>query len=521
MSRLFRRLFACLLATAATTGAAHAQTGATPAQPSLNKPTVSDLSQQAPAVQPVQSARSTGSPVSPPDPYPLPYAGWSPPEGPVFFFSRWEEDWTKLKDAGKAPPLKAMPIFGDVTLTLSGMLRVRVDAYNDAVLIKRDDFHQTTFRSMAGADLRIGSHFRVYGELADGQVTGFGRPYAPNFRGTAIPANEHNDLAVLQLFGEASATVDNVLIGARVGRMEFIDGPRQVIGGSDGVNIRREWNGGRFYLHTGRFRVDVFDLKPTLFGKGTFDEHTDKSQHLQGVAGSILAARRPAGNVFVEPFYFHTRMTRGTAGSSAGEDDRDTWGARLRGKQGPITIDWNGIRQTGHHLGREVDAWAASFIQNVLVTDGFGHPRIGGHIDLGSGGNTYNKAGPIHSFNQLYASPQYLGQGLLLSQSNIAILAPSLALQPARNVSVDLDYAFLRRLRQDDAVYGGLMRPYAGTERVPGHDVGTYARVVAQWALTRNILLDVEGERLFAGSALNRAGYGSGSYGTMSVTFLY
>jgi hypothetical protein len=493
---------------------------------SAPNPPPSNVPEVAPAVQPQGQRRPGGgpkqSPVSPEDPYPIQTAGWGRAAGPTFFYSRWVEDWSKLKDAGKAPPLKARPLIGDdVTLTLSSELRVRVDAYNDAALFKGDDFHQSELRVIAGADLRLGEHFRVYGELADAQVDGKGFPYTPNFRGNAAPGNYRNDLAVQQLFGEARTNVGGYLIGAMAGRMEFTDGPSQIIAVSDGPNLHRTWNGVRLYLHGSRLRLGLVDLKPTLLGLGAFDEHTDHSQHLRAVTGSVMVVKNAAGSLFLEPFYFNTRMNRGSAGANVGLDKRDTWGARLRGKQGPLTIDWNAIRQTGDHVGRDIDAWAASLTQDVLVGKSRLQPRVGAHIDLGSGGNTYGSSGPIRSFNQLYASSNYLGQGLLLSQSNLVLIAPMLAINPVKRVTLNLDYAYLRRMRADDAVYGGLMRPYAGTERVQGHTVGTYARVVASWAATPNITVDAEAERLFAGQVLRRAGYGSGTYGMLSLTYRY
>ena len=50
---------------------------------------------------------------APADPYPLMAAGWGPEVGNGLLYSRWAEDWTGMRAAGKAPPLKAMPLGGD------------------------------------------------------------------------------------------------------------------------------------------------------------------------------------------------------------------------------------------------------------------------------------------------------------------------------------------------------------------------------------------------------------------------
>lgn len=466
-----------------------------------------------------------GSPTAPDDPYPIQAAGWGPPAGQRFFVERWAEDWSKLKAQDKAPPLKAMPVVGDdITLTLSTEERMRVDAYSNGGLYQDNNFHQFETRVIVGADLRVGKHFRIYGELGDAQFSGQSSVFTPNFKGTAVPGNYRNDLAVQQLFAEARTEVGGYLVGVIAGRQEFLDGPRQIISLSEGPNLHRTWNGVRLYLHGPRFRLGAFSFKVTAPGLGSFDDGVNQNERLKGVNASValLPPGGGLGDLFLEPFWFHTYNIKGAAGPTSGPDRRDTYGARLWGTHGPLQIDWTGFRQTGDHAGREVDAWAASFIQNVVVYNKGVRVRVGGHIDLASGGNSFSTTGPVHSFNQLYASVSYFGQGLLLSQSNLLMFAPAIAVAPARNVTINMDYAFLRRQNENDAVYSGLMRPYAGTQNVPGRDVGTYARMVGSWAINRNFSIDIEGEHLFAGNVLKRAGFPhGGSYGMMSLTFRY
>lgn len=479
-----------------------------------------------PLLQPQVREHAANSPTALSDPYPIQAAGWGPTAGQRYFIIRWAEDWSKLKAQSKALPLKAMPLIGDdVTLTLSSELRTRVDAYSDAALIRGNDFHQTEFRAIVGGDLRLGQHFRVYGELGTAQIRGQSDIYTPNFRGTAVPASYRNDLSVQQLFGEARTYVgDDLLVGVMAGRMEFTDGPRQIISISDGPNLHRTWNGVRLYAHHRKFRVGAFDFKVTRPGSGAFDETVNHDEQLKGANASIAVLNdKASGDLFVEPFLYRVTNIRDAAGSTAAPGRRDTWGARVWGNRGPVQWDWTAFRQTGVHDGRKVDAWAASFIQNMLVYNGNGvRVRAGGHVDLASGGNSYGTRGSIRSFNQLYASVGYLGQGLLLSQSNIVVVAPAVAIAPVQGLTINLDYAFLHRQNQNDAIYGGLMRPYAGTQNVRGSDVGTYARATASWSIISNLTLDLEAERLFAGDVLKKAGYPKGgTYGMTSLTFRY
>ncbi|WP_170066013.1 MULTISPECIES: alginate export family protein [Alphaproteobacteria] len=471
----------------------------------------------------VVSQTSSGSRVTPEnEPYPMQAAGWGPAAGP-FFVERWAEDWSRLRRDGEAPALKAMPLIGDdVTLTLSAEARVRIDAYDDAALMEGNDFSQLESRVVTGADMHLGEHLRVYGELGSAQVGGHGNGFTPNYRGTVTPGNYRNDVAVQQLFAEAATHVGDYLIGAMVGRMEFSDGPRQLIAISDGPNLHRTWNGLRTYVHGRNFRVGAFSYKVTRLGNGAFDEQVNGDERLKGVNASIVVARgKGAGNIYLDPFLFVTSNVRGLAGPSQGADKRKSFGIRLWGSRGPVSVDWTAIRQTGEHKGRNIDAWAASLVQSVLVKEKGVRVRAGFRLDMGSGGNSFDPDGPIKSFNQLYASSNYLGEGLLISQSNVAILAPTIAVIPTRGVTITADYAFLHRLARNDAVYGGLMRPYAGTQNVSGRTVGSQARVVASWAVNDHVTLSAESEHLFAGNVLKRAGYGGGTYGMMSLTLRY
>lgn len=85
--------------------------------------------------------------------------------------SRWAEDWTRFRDPKKRDDildqLKYIPIAGDdVYLTLSGEFRARVNLTTNPNLRDREAQRQDIFRVVGGADLHLGEHVRLYGELA-------------------------------------------------------------------------------------------------------------------------------------------------------------------------------------------------------------------------------------------------------------------------------------------------------------------------------------------------------------------
>jgi hypothetical protein len=458
-----------------------------------------------------------------PDPYPIVAAGWGG-YSEQFATSRWAEDWTKRRAAGTAPPLKAMPLFGrdDINLTISSELRLRDESYDNGGLVRHNDYHNVELRAIVGANLELGDHFRVYGELGHATVWGHGDGYTVIYKGNTVSAGYQNDIAVQQAFGEARTMIgSNVLVGVMAGRMEFADGPKQLVSVSNGNSLHRTFNGFRTYLHTDRFRLSVFRGYVTILGTGGFDEHVNHGEELTAVNGSIsLLPFSKSQSLFLDPLWFHTYNLK-DPGATSGLGHRDTYGARLWGRRGPVVFDWMAFRQTGDHLGRDVDAWGATFDTGYqLFSDGW-KPRVGLRLDLASGGGSYDKTGTIHAFSPVYQSSSYLGEGKLLGDSNLMLISPTLSLTPLKPVKVSMEYDLVRRMNENDAFYASGLKPYAGTQNVKGYEVGTFGRINVDWAVTPNVGIEMEAERLQAGHVLHRAGYGSGNYLLLGLDLKY
>ncbi len=436
------------------------------------------------------------------EPYPLSAAGWGAEAGNGMFYSRWAEDWTGIRVAGKAPLLKAMSLGGDASLTVSAEVRMRYDSFENGQLIRGNDYQQSLLRSILGADLRINSNLRVFGEIGTGQVDG---------RRSVAPANFQNDASLQQLFVDARGYVGSTLVGAMVGRQEFADGPRQLISLSDGPNLHRTWNGVRLYAHGQRWRVGAFDLSATRLKDGFFDGEIDDTERLLGFNASFILSSGPEeSNIYLDPFWIRSENAAFRSAGRTGRDDRDTYGARLWGRRGDLRFDWTLARQTGESLGHDVDAWGLFAVQSLSLSDKGWKPRLTAHIDVASNG-----------FNQLYSSSGYLGEGRFLSLSNLLLIAPGISASPTPTTNLSIEYGFARRLAENDAVYAGGMRAYPGTQNVPGHEIGGLLRVAASWSVTEHCTLFLDYERLVVGDVPMRANLPSGSYGYIGATFRF
>lgn len=448
---------------------------------------------------------------APADPYPLNAAGWGPELGSGLMASRWAEDWTGVRAAGNAPPLKAVPLGDNASLTLSAEARLRWDGFDNGKLTPANDYGQGLFRGVLGADLRLNRHARLYGEVATGQVEG---------RRGQTGANFQNDAALQQLFVEVRGQIGPALVGAMVGRQEFADGPRQLVSLSDGPNLHRTWNGVRLYAHGERVRFGAFDLSVTRPGRGAFDEAIDHAERLQGLNASLIVSKPGGPNTYLEPFWIHSENPAFRAGGRRGLDDRDTVGARLWGRRAGLRFDWTVARQIGDFDGRAVGAWGLFAVQSLELSTSGWKPRLTAHVDLASGGGAYG-SGTLKAFNPLYASSNYLGEGQFLGLSNLALAAPGVAVSPSARTSLSLEYGLARRLRTEDAAYAGGGRAYPGTQLVSGHEIGGLLRINGSWAAKERLTVFFNYERFGAGDVLKRAGLPSGAYGYVGVTYRY
>lgn len=447
---------------------------------------------------------------APADPYPLMAAGWGMEVGNGLMYSRWAEDWTGMRAAGRAPSLKAIPLVGEASLTLSAEGRLRYDAYENKILDPEKSYKQGNFRGIVGADLRLNPNVRVYSEVGSGHVES---------HRSEVSANFQNKASLQQLFIDTRTQVDSKLIGAMVGRQEFTDGPKQLLSLSDGPNLHRTWNGGRFYLHDQKFRLGAFDLRATRQQREAFDEQIDYSERLQGINASfIVSAAGP--NTYFEPFWFHSVNPVFRMGGETGLDRRDTLGARIWGRLDKARFDWTVAHQTGDFMDRDIDSWALFAIHSVSLSNENWNPRVTARVDIASGGGTYGTQ-TIHAFNPLYVSSNYIGEGQFLSLSNLVMVTPGLAISPAPRTNISFDYGTARRLKEGDAVYAGGMRAYTGTQNISGQVIGSLFRFIASWSLDDEHSVFFNYEYFKVGEILKQAGFPPGRYGYVGTTFRY
>lgn len=420
--------------------------------------------------------------------------------------SRWAEDWRRMCDPAKRDDpldrLKCLPLDsdGDVYLTLSGELRLRVNETTNPGLRETAAQRQDINRIVAGADLHVGPHFRAFGEVAHGGLAG-------RNLGT-VAATLRNDLVVQQAFVEGNATLAGADLGVRYGRQEFTDGPNLLTSQRDNNTIRFVLNGTRAWVRGKRVRADVFDYKLTSLGtEGTGDDRVDDTRRFSGATlGVVLPPVTDGAKLYFDPFFWRLRNHAASWGGVTAREVRHYQGAHLWGDAGPVTLDWTVNHQGGSFGDRDIDAWQILLAQTYRVGSGGTAPRVGFHFDYASGGGAYDD-GKMGNALAPFGNNIYYSYQLALTPTNLVALAPNVTFTPIKNLRVTAEYQLSWRDTETDAVYRANGTAFAGTQLVAGHKIGDVARLQAIYSLSPRVSLTGRYEHLSAGPVLTRAGY--------------
>lgn len=426
--------------------------------------------------------------------------------------SRWAEDWSVYRDPSRRDDvldrLKYLPLDedGDIYLTLSGEARARMNLTGNPQLVEGPEQRQDILRLVGGADLHIGDHLRFYGEIAHGQISG---------RNIGTPSGTFNNRFVRQqYFAEAKGRIGDVDLGVRYGRQEFTDGPNLLISQRDNNTIRFVLNGARVWARTPTMRATLFDFETTDLGNGGLgDDVPDRNRRFSGISAGFVVPQNWLGGskLFFDPFFWRRRNRVGTWGGVVAPTVRRYAGARLWGDVGRLSLDWTLVHQFGQFRDRPINAWQAFVSQSWRLGEGKSAPRIGVHMDYGSGGGGYD-TGTLRNAYAPYGNNIYFSYGLFLTATNMIAVAPNISFNPIDKLRASMEYQFTWREDAHDAVYRANYSPYVGTERVGGKSVAQLARAQLIYSIAPRLTLTARGEYMRTGDVLRRAGYADSTF---------
>lgn len=419
--------------------------------------------------------------------------------------SRWAEDWRRMCDPAKRDdPLDALKCVkltqeGDVYVTFSGEARVRTNLTTNPNLQDREAQRQDILRLVGGADVHLGDHFRVFGEVGHASLNGrnLGNPNA----------NLRNDLAVQQLFAEVKGNVAGFDSGIRAGRQTFADGPQLLTVPRDNNTLFFVLDGVRAYARNATTRLDVFDLNYVSYGyEGLSDDRKNDNVRFSGATFGFKIPTDLFGGskLYADPFVWRLRNRAATWGGRIAREERYFIGLHTYGDIGPVTIDWTVNHQGGTFGNQKISGWQAFVAQTYKLGKTTDAPRVGVHVDYGSGGGSYD-GGTLNTTSGLFGNNIYYSYGLFLTPTNLLYTAPNFTFTPIKGVRLAAEYGFAWRPDENDAVYRASGAALPRTQTVDGRAIAEVARLQAVWSITPRLSFTGRLEHLQAKTVLDRA----------------
>lgn len=380
-------------------------------------------------------------------------------------------------------------------LTLHGEMRQRYEFYRNALwgLGPQDDDGYWLQRYMLRADVSGASRWRILAELKSGIEQGR--------NGGPRPTDEdqldwHQALIDLRWKGTETFTL-------RTGRQELAFGSSRLVSVRESPNVRLSFDGVRGTVESTTWRTDVFAVRPVETDPGTFDDAGDRSRALWGVYTVADCPLLPGGKV--DLYYLGLRRDRATFNQGTAREERHSIGVRLWGRHANWDYNCEFVGQFGEFGTGSIRAWTAASDTGYSWSQLSFKPRLGLKANVSSGDRDPARAG-LETFNALFPRGAYFSESALIGPANLLDLHPGISVQPARTLTVSLDWDFFWRESVDDGLYGpsvNLVRPArTSTASAVGHQPG----LSATWLPASHWTVSLACSRFFAGPFLRETG---------------
>lgn len=439
-------------------------------------------------------------------------------ERPAYQMSRFDEDWSALRDPAKRndpfDPIKFIPLIADGSwyATLGGELRERFESSRNPLFglaaPARNDY--LLHRAYLFADIHYGQNFRTFVEIASGLTSGWaGTP----------PAIQKNDLDLLQGFGEISFPVENGDAMLRAGRQELSFGSSRLVSVRDGPNFRRSFDGVRSTWTASKdFRVDAFVVRPVALQSGVFDDGMDDSQSFWGVYATTAVPGIPS--LKADLYYLGLDRRSATFASGIAPERRETIGTRIFGKQDGF--DWNmeGVFQFGSFGASNIRAWTASADVGYTLTDLLFSPRLGFKADAVSGDKNL-RDGTLGTFNPLFPKMPYFSEASLVAPMNLLDIQPNVSFALTQKISLNIGWNPFWKQETADAIYSSALTPVKGTAGGSGRYIGQQVSTTLTWTATSHLNIAGTYVHYTPGDRVRQAGGQDGDFVAVWVQYLF
>lgn len=452
-------------------------------------PTSAEQAPTATTTVPHPAELTKPKPLAFPGAKPLPPAG---PYRPLYF----DNDYSFKQDPNHEPIFgeawKRVPIQvndTEVWFSTGGELRHRwMEQHNRLVPGPAGDSSYQLFRWRHFADLQVGDVWRGYIEGI--HADSFGEELAPH------PIDE-NRWDLLNAFVDAKLFItnngDHTL---RYGRQELIFGRQRLVSALDWGNTRRTFEGFRYLVRAGDWKVDAFAVNPVNSATGfrtlePFDDQFDVANREVFFSGAYATY---SGLTDTQIDLYYLWLEDGNPSPTKADGHRHTLGSRYS-KLMPICehrvwdLDVEAAYQCGTDQAQDVQAGFATAVLGHTWKSATWSPRLSGLFYYGSGdadatdqrNNTFSVMFPL--------AHAYWGLSDNLAGENLIDWSLQADVKPTQKSSLTAAHHFFQLASENDSLYnvGGSALGTAGN----GTSVGSALDLYGYYAFNPNLDLQV------------------------------
>lgn len=461
--------------------------------------------------------------------------------GPVgqYGVAPWAEDWSRLRDKSKrTDPFDVLKYIalnesGSIWLSFSGETRLRnwFESRPNLGTQKNNDSGRFGVRNLYGADLHLGSHVRLFGQLINADAGGW------NYYGYGSTYRKRLDAQ--QAFIETRWNMLGAKSGFIFGRQQFLDAPSYMLYNRETPNVPLSWNGFRGYMVWPRLRIDGWDFVQTNDAETRLFHDTEN--YNTRLYGFNMSWAPPDGHFmgdrsysFLDTFYVGYKLS-GSSGAIAGpgtssnngSNTRNNFGVRWHGLAGPFEFSVGGIWQGGTFRyaktdrARSVSGYAINTLVGYRIPKDRFHTFFGLQTDVYSGGNKNKTNGTIGTYISPF-NPQtnYLDTTTYMTGSNLISFAPLVRATFFKSVSLQVKYPLYWRYSTQDPIYrsSGF---YKFAHNFDGKFIGMAPQASLAWQINAHVSWTQYVSRFMTSNALNRAGGSSATYYQSNFVFRF
>lgn len=421
------------------------------------------------------------------------------PEPPPFQLLRAEEDYGHLRyesrdRRGFLALIKFIQVNqdGSIYLTAGGEVRPRVEVFENRGWTEGSEaFYSQRLAVYAG--LRLGSTFRIFGELYHGLLS-------KDERETA----QDDELDVHQAFLEITIpTSRSYRLEMRLGRQELTYGSSRLFGLREGPNIRRTFDAARLRVRGSNLTIDAFvgsEVRPRF---SVFDNTRDREMLVWG--GFTRFRLLPIAGA-TEAYYFGFDVDEAHFEEGTAPETRHSFGLRRFGSIGEaFRFNTEIILQLGTFGDQSIRALAVETDYMYKIVGLPLRPALGIKLDY-IGGDGRLGDDRLGTFNPLFPNPAYFGLLGQLTPMNLIDVHPSVRFELNKTTELTIDWDFFWRARLEDGIYSPprfLLREGQPAEsRFIGHQPGF--EIVSRFS--RHVTWSTEASLFAAGAFLDETG---------------